>query len=169
MRKSLLLAALMLLLSPSFAKADITLGVLANRGELKAKEEYSELAAQLTKDLGTNVTLLPLSIDQAADSLDNKKADLLLSNPVIAALTVEKVQGAACRHGHRQWWFRVRRRHHFKQGCGHHDVRPAEGQKSHVLWHGFGWGLYLSGLSSEAKGDRRSQGSGFVCSGEKAG
>lgn len=90
MRKSLVLATLMLLLSPSFAKADITLGVLANRGELKAKEEYSELAAQLTKDLGTNVTLLPLSIDQAADSLDNKKADLLLSNPVIAALTVEK-------------------------------------------------------------------------------
>lgn len=87
--KALLLSALLLTM-PAVAHADVTLGVLANRGELKAREEWTELTNQLSKDLGQTVTLLPLSIEKAPEALASKEADFLLTNPVIASLTVEK-------------------------------------------------------------------------------
>ncbi len=89
MKTSALLFSLMLALAPFSAQAEINLGVLANRGELKAQEEWTELANKLTTDLGTKVNLVPLAMDQLQPSFETKEVDLMLTNPAVAAGLVE--------------------------------------------------------------------------------
>lgn len=92
-RKSALLLSFMFAFAPDIAHADINLGILANRGELKAKEEYTELANKLTADVGTPVHLIPLAMDKTQSSFEGKQIDFLLSNPVISSLVYEKYKG----------------------------------------------------------------------------
>ena len=91
--KTPLLLTLMCLLLPNIAHAEVKLGVLANRGENKAKEEWTELTNKLTADLGTPVQLVPLSIDKTQTAFETKQIDMLLSNPVISSLVFEKYKG----------------------------------------------------------------------------
>lgn len=85
--------SLMLLLSPTYAQAGLNLGVLANRGELKAQEEWTELAKKLSTDVGTEVKLVPLTMDKTQKAFEAKEVDILLSNPAIQAMAKEKYNG----------------------------------------------------------------------------
>lgn len=91
--KTPLLLGILMMLSPSIAHADINLGVLANRGELKAKEEWTELTNKLTADIGTPVKLVPLAMDKYEAAFANKEVDMMLGNPVISAMLYEKYKG----------------------------------------------------------------------------
>lgn len=92
-KQSALLLSFLMLLAPAAAHADVNLGVLANRGELKAQEEWTELANKLTAEVGTPVKLVPLTMDKTQTSFENKSIDLLLANPVVSALISEKYKG----------------------------------------------------------------------------
>jgi len=92
-KRTALLFSLMMTVLPSLAHADINLGVLANRGELKAREEWTELATKLTADVGTPVKLVPLTMEKTQSSFENKEVDILLSNPAIEAMVYEKYKG----------------------------------------------------------------------------
>lgn len=92
-KRTALLYSLLIMLVPNFAHADVNFGVLANRGELKAREEWTELTNKLTTDLGTPVKLVPLSIEKTQSAFENKDVDVLLSNPAIQAMVYEKYQG----------------------------------------------------------------------------
>lgn len=91
-RAKLLLAAAIFLL-PSLAYADINLGIAANRGELKAREEWTDVATLLSKELGTTVNLMPVLIENSVQAFGDKKVDYIISNPVIAAIVFGKHNG----------------------------------------------------------------------------
>lgn len=90
MKTKTMLLGLMLAAMPTLAHADINFGILANRGELKAREEYTDLATQLSTDLGQPVKLVPLPMEKATEALGTKEIDFLLTNPVMGAMAVEK-------------------------------------------------------------------------------
>ncbi len=92
-RSAVIVFSLMTLIIPTHAKADISLGVLANRGDVKVREEYSELADQLEKDVGQPVKLIPLAMEKIDGAVANKEVDLILTNPAMSAMIVEKHKG----------------------------------------------------------------------------
>ncbi|MDD5586109.1 MAG: phosphate/phosphite/phosphonate ABC transporter substrate-binding protein [Alphaproteobacteria bacterium] len=87
---ALLSLTLMLIGLPSYALAEVNFGYLANRGDLKAKEEWTDLMEDLSKSVGQEVNLVALSIEKAADSIGKKEVDFLLSNSVITAIVMEQ-------------------------------------------------------------------------------
>lgn len=78
---------------PSMAMADVSFGYLANRGDLAAKKEWTNLMEYLTKETGTTFKLVPLKVENAADAFGKKEVDVILSNPVITALVIERNHG----------------------------------------------------------------------------
>lgn len=93
MKKTVLLLALAVFLLPSLAYADINFGVAANRGEIKAREEWTDLVALLSKELGKPATLVPVLIEDSVKAFEDKKVDYIVSNPVIAAIVFGKHNG----------------------------------------------------------------------------
>jgi len=90
MKKKIALSFALALASAMPAHADVNLGVLANRGEVQAREEWTGVAESLSKSLGETVNLVTLPIDKTVDAMGSKQVDLLISNPVIEANVIEK-------------------------------------------------------------------------------
>ena len=90
MRKFLILAALLCAFHPSFASAEVVFGVAANRGEAVAREQWTDIADLLSKELGTPVKLSPVPIEASIQAFGEKKVDFLFANPQICATVQEK-------------------------------------------------------------------------------
>lgn len=84
-------ALFVFLLTPYSVSAELNLGVLAPRGELKAKARWQEFADYLSKGLGENVTLIPLTAANVIAAADSKKIDLLLSHSPHTVYVDEKL------------------------------------------------------------------------------
>lgn len=89
-RLSLALAALAaLVLSAPDARADLRLGVVAPRGEVKALSQWQPFADYLSGEIGEAVELLPVAPGAALDSFSGGDFDALIGNPVHSAVAVE--------------------------------------------------------------------------------
>jgi two-component system, LuxR family, sensor histidine kinase TtrS len=84
-------ALIVCLVTPGSVSADLKLGVLAPRGELKAKARWQEFTDYLSKSLGETVTLLPLTPASVVAAADSKKIDLLLSHSPHTVYVDEKL------------------------------------------------------------------------------
>jgi ABC-type phosphate/phosphonate transport system substrate-binding protein len=90
-KRGVALCALGALLISTPALADVNFGVMANRGELKAREQYGELVGEIGKAAATPTKLVALPIDKAATALQSGEIDVLLTNPVQAAALKETI------------------------------------------------------------------------------
>jgi two-component system, LuxR family, sensor histidine kinase TtrS len=79
------------LFTPYTASADLKLGVLAPRGELKAKARWQEFTDYISKGLGEKITLVPLTPANVIAAADSKKIDLLLSHSPHTVYVDEKL------------------------------------------------------------------------------
>ncbi len=70
--------------------APLRLGVLANRGELAAKTQWSDFAAWLGTQAGRPGELVPLAIAQVPKAVAERGIDLLICNPGLAARVVKE-------------------------------------------------------------------------------
>lgn len=95
MKTLYLLLAMAVFLVPSAAHADINFGIASNRGELKAKESWTDIATLLGNELGTRVNLVPVVIEKAVQAFGEKKVDYIVANPVIAAIVHGKYDGVS--------------------------------------------------------------------------
>ena len=80
-----LVAAVAVSMMATTAVAEITFGVLAPRGALKASEQWSALADYISERTGQTVTFAAEEADQAFANFSNGDYDLFLTNPVQAA------------------------------------------------------------------------------------
>lgn len=90
LRPLLFLLALSALLSAGDAAAPVRLGVLANRGELTAKTQWSDFAAWIGTQAGRPGVLVPLAIGQVPKAMAEHSVDLLICNPGLAARVVQE-------------------------------------------------------------------------------
>jgi ABC-type phosphate/phosphonate transport system substrate-binding protein len=91
--KTIFACAFLLLASGRAAYADLNIGVLAPRGELKATTRWAEFGKYLTAQLKQEVHIVPLAPTKVIDAVKNGQIDVLLSNPA-HALTVAERYGA---------------------------------------------------------------------------
>ncbi|MEJ2395389.1 MAG: phosphate/phosphite/phosphonate ABC transporter substrate-binding protein [Candidatus Thiodiazotropha sp.] len=91
-RLALMLACLFAF-APHTYSADLKLGVLAPRGELKASARWQAFAEYLSDALGKTVVLVPLPPAQVLGAADSGKIDYLLSHSPHTVYVQEK-QGA---------------------------------------------------------------------------
>jgi len=75
------------------AVADINLGIIAPRGELRTKIRWNNFAEYLTAQIGQPVRIVALPARKVIDAVENEKVDILLLNPVLTA-KIEKLYGA---------------------------------------------------------------------------
>jgi len=93
-RKVLSVVTMALLASNiSVAVADINLGVLAPRGELKAKKRWNDFAAYLGAKTGQKFKMVALPPRNTMEAVENGQIDFMLTNPVLTA-KIEKIHGA---------------------------------------------------------------------------
>lgn len=99
MTKQNLLATLCLVgaafaLSPvSQASAEIKFGVMANRGELAAQNEWAPFVEYLSGKVGQPVTLVVFPIEKTYEMVESKAVDFVFTNPVQSAGIVKKYGG----------------------------------------------------------------------------
>ncbi len=77
----------------SQASAEIKFGVMANRGELAAQNEWTAFAEYLTGKVGQPVSLVVFPIDKTFEMVEAKAIDFVFTNPVQAAGIVKKHGG----------------------------------------------------------------------------
>ena len=78
-----------MLLLTNLAQAGINVGVQAPRGALKAMAEWSELGKYLTKELGQEVTVIPVDVAKTVETYTNGGVDYMLANPVVALTLIK--------------------------------------------------------------------------------
>jgi len=72
------------LLSSAPAFADISIGVVAPRGEAQTKAEWSEFARYLESKIGEPVVLTPILVNKMVQTIADKRLDFALTDPVQA-------------------------------------------------------------------------------------
>lgn len=87
------IAVLVAVAGADAARADVGLGVLANRGELKALSAWGGFAEYLGKEIGEPVKLLPLTADKVLGAVASGEAQFIITNPVQSAAIVKQAQG----------------------------------------------------------------------------
>jgi ABC-type phosphate/phosphonate transport system substrate-binding protein len=87
----LLLLSLSLLFNATLSAAELKLGVLAPRGELKAKARWSEFAGYLSQAIGQPVKLVTLPPPRVIDAARNGQIDVLLSHSPHTVYMQEKL------------------------------------------------------------------------------
>jgi twitching motility protein PilJ len=75
------------------AQADINIGVIAPRGELKALKQWSDFGKYIAASMGENVTIKPFPPRTLISAAAEKKVDFILSNPT-QAMVLKEVYGA---------------------------------------------------------------------------
>ncbi len=88
--KTVFACALVTLASFGTAYADLNLGVLAPRGELKATTRWADFGKYLSTQLKEPVHIVPLAPTKVIDAVKNGQVDALLSNPGHAIEVSEK-------------------------------------------------------------------------------
>lgn len=82
--KQLLYIVLITLVLTPFAQAgDITFGVQAPRGAVKAMGRWGELGEYLKSELGVNVSIVALSPSKTVEAVAAGKVDFVLANPAL--------------------------------------------------------------------------------------
>jgi two-component system sensor histidine kinase TtrS len=96
MRKSMLYVMTFLLLCavvlPGDARAEVKLGVLANRGAPECMKQWGATAAYLTTKIGDKVTIVPLKFEAVEPAIAGGQVDLVLANSAFY-VELEKTQG----------------------------------------------------------------------------
>jgi phosphate/phosphite/phosphonate ABC transporter binding protein len=85
----LLLCAVVL---PGDARAEVKLGVLANRGAPECMKQWGATAAYLTTKIGDKVTIVPLKFEAVEPAIAGGQVDLVLANSAFY-VELEKTQG----------------------------------------------------------------------------
>ncbi len=75
---------------PAFA--DMSIGVVAPRGEAQAKAEWSEFARYLESKIGEPVVLIPILVNKMVQAIADKRVDFALTDPV-QAVSVSRAHG----------------------------------------------------------------------------
>lgn len=84
-------AMLLTVITPYAVSAELKLGVLAPRGELKANARWQDFAEYLSGELGEKVTLVPLTPASVTGAANGGKIDLLLSHSPHTVYVEEKL------------------------------------------------------------------------------
>lgn len=63
------------------AQAEVQIGVLAKRGAAKAMKKWGATGEYLSKQIGENVTIIPLKFTAIEPMVKDKKIDFILANP----------------------------------------------------------------------------------------
>ena len=87
------LITLLIGFSTSAFSQDLKIGVLAPRGELKAKVRWQEFGDYLTREIGSGVTIVPLPPAQVIDAVSQGKVNYLLSHSPHSVFVQEKLAG----------------------------------------------------------------------------
>jgi two-component system sensor histidine kinase TtrS len=97
MKLSVLSLALLCLpfLFPTASEATVRLGVMSPTGEATAMKQWSPVAQELETLLGEDVVLIALNAGNILDQLDNGALDVVIGNPVQAALATTGMQAQA--------------------------------------------------------------------------
>ncbi len=90
---TLLLVALVAMLVPFSAFADVKVGVLAKRGAPKCMQKWGELGKYLTEQMGTKVTIVPLKFEAVEPAVTSGNVDFVLANSAFYVV-LEKKYGA---------------------------------------------------------------------------
>jgi len=77
----------------SQASAEIKFGVMANRGELAAQNEWTAFVEYLSGTVGQPVTLVVFPIEKTFEMVEAKAVDFVVTNPVQSAGIVRKHGG----------------------------------------------------------------------------
>ena len=85
----LLLCAVVL---PGDARAEVKLGVLANRGAPECMKQWGATAAYLSTKIGDKVTIVPLKFEAVEPAIAGGQVDLVLANSAFY-VELEKTQG----------------------------------------------------------------------------
>lgn len=85
------IAMFLAITTPYAVSAELKLGVLAPRGELKAKARWQDFSEYLSKELGETVTLVPLTPANVIGAANSGKIDLLLSHSPHTVYVEEKL------------------------------------------------------------------------------
>ncbi|MFV2059414.1 MAG: phosphate/phosphite/phosphonate ABC transporter substrate-binding protein [Gammaproteobacteria bacterium] len=94
MKKLLLLISVMAvsLLGLNFAQAaEVKVGVMASRGNLKAMKRWSEVGKYLSAETGTKIKIVPLKPNKTIEAVSAGKVDYMLANPVLTVAMQEKL------------------------------------------------------------------------------
>jgi twitching motility protein PilJ len=75
------------------AQADINIGVIAPRGELKALKQWTDFGKYMSVSVGEKVTIKPYTPRNLISAAAEKKVDFMLSNPT-QAMILKEVHGA---------------------------------------------------------------------------
>ncbi len=82
------------LVSPVPAFADVSIGVVAPRGEAQTKAEWSEFARYVESKIGEPVVLTPVLVNKMVQTIADKQLDFALTDPV-QAVSVSRAHGMA--------------------------------------------------------------------------
>jgi twitching motility protein PilJ len=74
-------------------QADINIGVIAPRGELKALKQWTDFGKYMSVSMGEEVTIKPYTPRNLISAAAEKKVDFMLSNPT-QAMILKEVHGA---------------------------------------------------------------------------
>lgn len=92
MIKQLMLAAFAVF-SPLAAAADLFIGVTAPRGASPAEARWQAFADYMSAELGQGVQLVPVGAVEGTEVFLGGGIDVLLANPVMAAVTIDMMSG----------------------------------------------------------------------------
>jgi ABC-type phosphate/phosphonate transport system substrate-binding protein len=79
--RSVLAAAAAVLIAGGAAQAAVKVGVVAPKGELVAKTQWTPFGAYLSKTLGDKVEIVPLAVAKGVDAAAAKTIDFIVANP----------------------------------------------------------------------------------------
>lgn len=71
--------------------AEVKVGVMASRGNLKAMKRWSEVGKYLSAETGTKVKIVPLKPNKTIKAVAAGKVDYMLANPVLTVAMQEKL------------------------------------------------------------------------------
>lgn len=71
--------------------AEVKVGVMASRGNLKAIKRWNEMGKYLSSETGTKIKIVPLKPNKTIDAVSAGKVDYMLANPVLTVAMQEKL------------------------------------------------------------------------------
>lgn len=85
--------ALIVLIAATPSYAEIKIGVLAPRGQLKSMKRWKDFSHYMTNKLGDKVQMVPLAPPEIVPAVKADTIDLVLTNPVHTAIISELYDG----------------------------------------------------------------------------
>lgn len=79
--RTVLTAGAVVVLAGGAAQADVKVGVVAPKGELAAKTQWTPFGAYLSAQIGDTVEIVPLAVAKGVDAAAGKAVDFIVANP----------------------------------------------------------------------------------------